>query len=57
MDLSSGVTNIPSRMLAVMTLNLGIFFAVLGGILIGELIFGRFIQGNGGWQEGACHDG
>jgi hypothetical protein len=44
-------------MLAVMTLNLGIFFAVLGGILVGELIFGRYIQGYGGWQEGACHDG
>ncbi|KFZ01588.1 hypothetical protein V500_00684 [Pseudogymnoascus sp. VKM F-4518 (FW-2643)] len=44
-------------MLAVMTLNLGIFFTVLGGILVGELIFGRYTQGYGGWQEGACHDG
>ncbi|KIM98427.1 hypothetical protein OIDMADRAFT_20079 [Oidiodendron maius Zn] len=44
-------------MLAVMTLNLGIFFTVLGGILVGELIFGRYMQGSGGWQEGACHEG
>ncbi|KFY08810.1 hypothetical protein V492_05888 [Pseudogymnoascus sp. VKM F-4246] len=44
-------------MLAVMTFNLGIFFAVLGGVLTGELIFGHYTQGYGGWQEGACHDG
>ena len=44
-------------MLAVMTLNLGIFLSILGGILLGELIFGRYTQGSGGWQVGACHDG
>jgi hypothetical protein len=32
------------RMITVMTLNVGYFFAVLGGVLFGELIFGRFIS-------------
>lgn len=32
------------RMIIVMTLNVGYFFAVLGGILFGELIFGRLIS-------------
>jgi len=31
-------------MLLVMTMNVGYFFAVLTGILVGELIFGRFIN-------------
>ncbi|KAL6798834.1 Ctr copper transporter family protein [Trichoderma sp. SZMC 28013] len=42
-------------MLAVMTFNIGIFLAILIGILVGELIFGRYTQGSEGWQEGACH--
>ena len=29
------------RMIAVMTMNVGFFFAVLVGYLVGELIFGR----------------
>jgi hypothetical protein len=44
-------------MLAVMTFNVGVFLGVLGGILVGELFLGRYTQGGGGWQEGACHDG
>ena len=28
-------------MIIVMTMNIGLFFAVLGGIFFGELIFGR----------------
>lgn len=31
------------RMIAVMTLNVGYFFAILGGIFFGELLFGRFV--------------
>lgn len=42
-------------MLAVMTFNIGIFLAILIGIFVGELIFGRYTQGSEGWQEGACH--
>ncbi|KAH7039427.1 Ctr copper transporter [Macrophomina phaseolina] len=43
-------------MLAVMTFNVGVFFAVLGGILIGELVFGRYSQGGPTRQEDGCHD-
>jgi hypothetical protein len=45
-------------MLAVMTYNVGFFFAVTGSVLLGEFIFGRFMQGSGnkGWQEGGCHE-
>ncbi|GME64314.1 hypothetical protein K505DRAFT_250907 [Neofusicoccum parvum] len=43
-------------MLAVMTFNVGVFFAVLGGILVGELVFGRFAQGGSTRQEDGCHD-
>ena len=31
------------RMIIVMTMNIGYFFAVLGGIFFGELAFGRLI--------------
>lgn len=31
-------------MIIVMTLNVGYFFAVLAGIFVGELIFGRLIS-------------
>ncbi len=44
-------------MLAVMTFNVGFFFAVLGGVLIGELGLGRYSQAHSSWQEGGCHDG
>ncbi|KAF2754402.1 hypothetical protein EJ05DRAFT_503938 [Pseudovirgaria hyperparasitica] len=44
-------------MLAVMTFNVGFLFAVLGGVLFGELILGRYTTGvSSGWQEGACHE-
>ncbi|KAF7593574.1 hypothetical protein BBP40_011194 [Aspergillus hancockii] len=42
-------------MLAVMTFNVGVFCAVLAGIVIGELTLDRFAQGVPGWQDGACH--
>lgn len=38
--------NIMSRMLAVMTMNIGYFCSVLGGAFLGELAVGRFIQTN-----------
>jgi len=34
------------RMIAVMTLNVGYFFAVLAGLFFGEFAFGRFISGH-----------
>ncbi|KAL4784984.1 Ctr copper transporter family-domain-containing protein [Aspergillus varians] len=45
-------------MLAVMTFNTGIFCAVLGGIVFGEMVLGRYMQRSSGvWHDGACHDG
>ncbi|CDM27526.1 hypothetical protein DTO006G1_7698 [Penicillium roqueforti] len=44
-------------MLSVMTFNVGVFVAVLFGVLVGELLLGRFSQGIPGWQEGTCHGG
>ncbi|CAI6332612.1 unnamed protein product [Periconia digitata] len=43
-------------MLAVMTYNVGFFFAVTGSVLLGELVFGRFTNSQSGWQEGGCHE-
>jgi copper transporter 1 len=34
-------------MLAVMTMNVGYFMSCLAGIFIGELAWGRFIEGDG----------
>jgi hypothetical protein len=31
-------------MLAVMTFNVGYFFSVVGGVFLGELLVGRYIQ-------------
>ena len=42
-------------MLAVMTFNVGVLFAVVGGILVGELVLGRYSAGGSGWDEGSCH--
>ncbi|KAJ5701253.1 copper transporter crmD [Penicillium malachiteum] len=44
-------------MLAVMTYNVGILGAVLAGIIVGEMLLGRFSLPSSGWQDGACHDG
>lgn len=44
------------RMLSVMTFNVGVFVAVIFGVLVGELLLGRFSQGTS-WQEGTCHGG
>ena len=40
---SSVLAGTDFRMLIVMTMNLGYFFAVLAGIFVGELGFGRLI--------------
>ena len=37
-----------SRMIAVMTMNVGYFLSVLGGIFLGSLIFGRFMAHSAG---------
>jgi hypothetical protein len=39
-----------------MTFNVGVFCAVVGGIIVGELFLGRYAQPSVGWQDGACHD-
>ncbi|KAL4744489.1 Ctr copper transporter [Aspergillus terricola var. indicus] len=45
-------------MLAVMTFNVGIFCAVLAGILVGEIVLGRYTPHLvDGWQASGCHDG
>jgi hypothetical protein len=41
------VIGLMRRMIAVMTLNIGYFFAVLAGLFFGEFAFGRFISGSG----------
>lgn len=33
------------RMLAVMTMNVGYFLAVLGGVFVGEMAWGRWTKG------------
>ncbi|GIK01779.1 hypothetical protein Aspvir_005820 [Aspergillus viridinutans] len=43
-------------MLEVMTFNVGVFCAVVGGIVVGELFLGRYAQSSSGWQDSACHD-
>lgn len=43
-------------MLSVMTFNVGVFVTVIFGVLVGELLLGRFSQGTS-WQEGTCHGG
>ncbi|KAJ9289441.1 hypothetical protein DTO021C3_2892 [Paecilomyces variotii] len=44
-------------MLAVMTFNIGVFSAVISGIIVSELVLGRYAGHSPGWQDGACHDG
>lgn len=54
--LNDRLINHINRMLSVMTFNVGVFVIVLFGVLVGELLLGRFSQGTS-WQEGACHGG
>jgi hypothetical protein len=43
-------------MLGVMTFNVGIFCAVIGGVVAGELFFRRFAQPSSWRQDGECHN-
>jgi hypothetical protein len=43
------------RMLAVMTYNVGFLIAVMGSVLVGELMFGRYTDGSPRLAEAACH--
>lgn len=45
-------------MLAVMTFNLGVLCAVVGGILVGEAFLGRYTQSHTfpSWKADPCHD-
>jgi hypothetical protein len=45
-----GIAN-GARMLAVMTMNVGYFCSILGGLFLGEIAVGRFV----GWNEGHGH--
>lgn len=40
-----------------MTYNVGVLCAVVAGVVVGELLLGRFAPPSPGWQDGACHDG
>ena len=40
-------------MIAVMTMNVGYFFAVLAGLFFGELFFGRYSSHAFGYQDHA----
>ncbi|KAH3942132.1 copper transporter [Parastagonospora nodorum] len=42
-------------MLAVMSYNVGFFFAVTGSVLLGELVFGRYTRGSTSLPEDGCH--
>ena len=43
------------RMLAVMTFNIGFLFAVTGSVLLGDLVFGRYMRGSVALAEDGCH--
>jgi len=42
-------------MLAVMTYNVGFLIAVMGSVLLGELLFGRYTDEYSRLAEAACH--
>lgn len=37
-----------ARMIAVMTMNVGYFLSVLGGVFLGSMVFGRFVTASAG---------
>lgn len=43
-------------MLAVMTFNVGFLVVIILGVIVGELVLGRFVGGDI-WEEGSCHEG
>lgn len=49
-------SNNVDRMLAVMTFNVGFLLVIILGVVVGELLFGRFV-GGAMWEEGSCHEG
>jgi len=50
---SCGLKPADIRMIIVMTMNVGYLFSVLGGIFVGELVFGRLMSGGGGHVRAA----
>jgi hypothetical protein len=51
----SGTDFVCCSMLVVMTFNAGLFIAIILGVIVGELVLGRF-TGNAAYEEGSCHD-
>jgi len=43
------------RMLAVMTFDVGILFAVTGSVLLGDLVFGRYVRASMSLEGDGCH--